>query len=106
MGKLPPLKNPRLNATRVQKLMQIQQMELTLTVKGDHTYTLRSIGGPKMTPQITGRWRLEGDNLFLQQTDKGLDRGYPQVYTVEKTGHSFAVTKEQAGMMTTISFFR
>lgn len=106
MTNLPPMKNPRLNAARVANLTKLQQMELTLTIKSDRTYTLRSLGGPRQTPQITGTWRVTGTSLSLQQTDHGRELGYPQVYTIEKTGKSFTVTKSQSGLTTTLSFYR
>lgn len=106
MSNLPQLKNPRKNAARIANLTKLQQYSLTLTLKGDNTYTLRTIGGPNLTPQITGTWRVTGSSLSLQQMDHGQERGYPQVYTLDKSSKSFSVTKDQSGITTTIAFFR
>jgi len=88
-------------------LTKLQQIQLTLTLKGDHTYALRSIGGPQQTPQINGTWHVSGNSISLQITSGGQERGYPQVYTIDKTAKNFTVTKtDQTGITSTVSFFR
>lgn len=106
MSKLPSLKNPRQNSARLAGLRKLEQYSLTLTLKGDHSYTLLTSGGPKGGPQVNGKWTVLGSSLSLQQMAQGQERGYPLVYTIDRSEKSFSVTKDQSGISTTVTFYK
>ncbi len=85
-------------------LVRYEQANLTLTLKGDKTYRLLANGGPGHSTEVIGSWKIVGTSLLLQQMDHGRELGYPQVYTIDKSYRYFSVTKDQAGVKTTVSF--
>jgi len=103
---LPAEKNVAQNSARMAKFNKLQQVTLNLTIKGDHTYHLTSTGGPNPTTQISGTWAMAGNSITLQPLNGGRPSGSAYTYTLDKVGRSFAVTVNDSGVGTTISFFR
>ena len=89
-------KIPTQNAADRQKLMSMvkaqENVKLTLTVKGDHTYSMIVIGAPKQVPTVTGSWSQAGNKITITPSVAGKP-STPRTFTLTADTKSFSFTE-------------
>jgi len=88
-SKLPNISDPNQKKLAMDQVKAAGQIKITLTLKGDHTFSLISIGGPKQMAPLNGTYTASGSSVTI--TAKG--QTTPQTFALSKDSHSMSLSQ-------------
>ncbi len=80
-------------AKMMDAVSKAQQMEMTLNLKADHTFTVNTPNRPNQT----GTWSVSGSSVTLQAQSNGKNIGPSQVFTLAKNQKTMYLSQKDPG---------
>ena len=96
VSKLPPMTDPNQKKMMMAQIKSQEQIKITLTLKGDKTFTIVAIGGPRQQPPVTGTYTATASVLTIRPVVKG--KTIDQVFNIAKDGKSMTLSQGPASV--------
>ena len=86
-SKLPTPSDANQKKAMLDQIKAQQQVKITLTLKGDGTFSLVSTGGPKTAAPVSGTYTSTASAVTIQPIKAGKPQP-PRTFNLSKDGHS------------------
>ena len=90
--KIPPTTDATQKSAMMKQVQTAEQIKITLTLKGDHTFSIVTIGGPGKQEPTSGTYSATGSSVTIHPVKAGKP-GPAKTFALSKDGHSFSFSQ-------------